>query len=81
MEKHKPKTQQRRETAPLLQRLTEKVKMETGNKRGSTGESSVPSDLHLDTHTHTHTHTHTPLQGIKTALSHLVSASYMRIIL
>lgn len=45
--------------------LTE-VKMETKNKRDSTGESTVPSDLHSVTHTHSHTQ----LQLVKTPLSH-----------
>lgn len=60
--------------------LTEKVKMETRNKRGSTGQSSVPSDLHSVTHTHMHPHAHSQLQSVKIALSHFVGGPYMKLI-
>lgn len=54
--------------------------METRNKRDSTGESSVPSDLHSVTHTHTHAPTHTQQQSVKIALTHFVGPSYMKLI-
>ena len=38
-------TAKKGEIAPMLDWLTEKVKMETRNKRDSTRESSVPSAL------------------------------------
>lgn len=43
--------------------------METRNKRDSTRQSSVPSDLHSVSHRHTHA-------KCKTALSHVIGEVY-----
>lgn len=61
--KESTQRQQRRKRSPSAG-LTEKVKMETRNKRDATGESSAPSDLHSVTHTSAKYKTAIPLSRL-----------------